>query len=349
MTMKVGAQSLRPDAVSPGGHLNFTLVRPRIPVSDFIRILTSSKARPFVSSAFLLLLVLVFTILNGNFLAEGNLRSMAFAFSISLVAASGAALVILMGSIDLSIGAVASMAGMMAAWLSPQIGMWVLLLGPAIGLLCGLMNGLLYVYLRIPSILATLGTATSLSGLILYISNGESIPVVDKRLIDFTQWGNIPALPGIVLYALLIFGLAILLHEKTAFGRILHSMGRDESTARLLGARVGRVKITAFALSGLFAGIAGTLLMSRLGTGAVSMGNYLMLEAITAVVIGGTAITGGAGGVRLTFVGVAIIVALSNGMNIISLYPYLQTITEGLTILLAVLFTSNRLRSEDVK
>jgi ribose/xylose/arabinose/galactoside ABC-type transport system permease subunit len=183
----------------------------------------------------------------------------------------------------------------------------------------------------------------------LYISDGQSIPILDERLIAVTHAGPITALPVILVYAFAIFVFATLLHEKTRFGRILFSIGRDETNAHLLGAPLNRVKIMAFAFSGLFAGMAGTLLMSRLGTGAASMGDYLMLETITAVVIGGTAITGGAGGVRLTILGVAIIVVLSNGMNIISLHPYIQTLVKGLAILAAVYVTSRQTRAEDVK
>jgi ribose transport system permease protein/putative xylitol transport system permease protein len=298
---------------------------------------------------FLVLLIVLFAVLQPNFLAPGNLRSIAFALSVTLVASCGAALIILMGSIDLSVGAIASISGMVAAALAPQLGFAVFLVGPLVGLLFGLVNGGLFVWLKIPSILMTLGMATSLSGLVLYISDGQSIPILDERLIAVTHAGPITALPVILVYAFAIFVFATLLHEKTRFGRILFSIGRDETNAHLLGAPLNRVKIMAFAFSGLFAGMAGTLLMSRLGTGAASMGDYLMLETITAVVIGGTAITGGAGGVRLTILGVAIIVVLSNGMNIISLHPYIQTLVKGLAILAAVYVTSRQTRAEDVK
>ncbi|AXT36255.1 ABC transporter permease [Phaeobacter sp. LSS9] len=302
-----------------------------------------------LTAGFLVLLVVLFAVLEPNFLSSGNLRSIAFALSVTLVASIGATLIILMGSIDLSVGAIASISGMVAAWLAPELGFWVFLVGPVVGLACGLINGALFVGLKIPSILVTLGMATSLSGLVLYISDGQSIPVLDERLIAFTQAGPFEALPIILVYALCVFLVGVLLHEKTRAGRILFSIGRDEATARLLGAPLDRVKVIAFCFSGLFAGIAGTLLMSRLGTGAASMGNYLMLETITAVVIGGTAITGGSGGVRLTILGVAIIVVLSNGMNIISLHPYIQTAIKGMTILAAVYITSRHLTAEDVK
>lgn len=298
---------------------------------------------------FLAALVVLFTALDPNFISPGNIRSIAFALSITLIASCGAAFIILMGSIDLSVGAVASISGMVAAWLAPQLGLWVLVIGPVIGLICGISNGALFVFLRIPSILVTLGVSTSLSGVVLFISNGESIPVLDQRLTAVAQTTLLNQIPSLLLIALFIYFVTVLLHEKTRFGRILHSVGRDEATAQLLGAPLDNMKILALSLSGLLAGIAGTLLMSRLGTGAASMGDFLMLETITAVVVGGTAITGGAGGVRRTLVGAAIIVVLSNGMNVISLHPYLQVIIKGLTILIAVLLTGTRLRAEDVK
>lgn len=309
----------------------------------------SIDLRPFASLAFLLVLALGFTVLEPQFLSSGNLRSMAFALSVTLVASCGATLIILMGSIDLSVGAVASVAGMVAAALAPQLGPWVFVVGPMIGILCGAINGVLFVWLKIPSILVTLGMATTLSGLVLYISDGQSIPVLDDRILRVTQAGLIEALPLILFYAVLVYGFCVLLHERTRFGRTVFAMGRDEFTAQLLGAPLNRFKILVFTCSGFFAGLAGTLLMSRLGTGAATMGNYLMLESITAIVIGGTVITGGGGGVRLTLLGAAIITVLSNGMNIISLHPYIQTVVKGLTIILAVYATSRGTQSEDVK
>jgi len=310
---------------------------------------TTTDFRPLFTLGFLVALIVLFTVLEPNFLASGNLRSIAFSLSVTLVAACGAALIILMGSIDLSVGAVASMSGMVAAVLSPDLGYAVFLVGPVVGLLCGAVNGVLYVWLKIPSILMTLGMATTLSGLVLYISDGQSIPILDDRLVAVTHAGPFNATPIIIVYSLAVFFAAVLLHEKTRFGRILFAMGRDEATVRLLGAPIDKVKIAAFAFSGLFAGIAGTLLMSRLGTGAATMGNYLMLETITAVVIGGTAITGGSGAVRLTILGAAIIAVLSNGMNVITLHPYIQTVVKGLAILLAVYVTSRHLKAEDIK
>ena len=313
------------------------------------KLIVKSQHRACATSGFLLGLAVLFAALEPNFLAPGNLRSIAFALSVTLVASCGATFIILMGSIDLSVGAIASISGMVAAWLAPEFGFWVFLAGPLVGLVFGLVNGTLYVWLKIPSILMTLGMATSLSGLVLYISDGQSIPVLDERLITVTHASLAEPLPIILAYALVIYLFVTALHERTRFGRILFSIGRDEATARLLGAPLAQIKLLAFCLSGFLAGLAGTLLMSRLGTGAATMGNYLMLETITAVVIGGTAITGGVGGVRLTILGVAIIVVLSNGMNIISLHPYIQTVVKGLIILLAVYLTSRNLKAEDVK
>lgn len=296
------------------------------------------------SSAPLLVLValgLVFTALNPVFASGENLRNILFLASVLLIASCGATFVILMGSIDLSVGAVATLAGVVAALTVPEFGLAALFLACLVGLGMGAINGVLFVYLRIPSILVTLGTGTSLVGVILYLCDGGSVPIRDAGYIALTQRELIPNVPLIVVFALVVYGACVVVAERTRFGRMTLALGGDEQIAALVGVLVHQVKIMAFALSGLLCGLAGALLASRLGTATGTMGDFLMLETITAVVVGGTAITGGVGGVARTLLGVLVVAMLSNGMNILAVHPYLQTIIKGCVILLAV-FAMNR-------
>jgi ribose transport system permease protein len=302
-----------------------------------------------LSIAFLVLLVVVFSALNGSFLVTGNLRGLALSSSVLLIAACGTAFVILMGSIDLSVGATASMAGMLVAYFLPSIGMPALLIGPMVGLAIGLLNGGLYVSMRIPSIITTLGMSTALSGAIFFISDGQSIPVSDPAVLNLTQGGPLQVLPFLAFYALAIYAVCAFIHERTQIGRTIFALGGDERVVILLGAKLKSAKVTAFALSGLLAGTAGTLLMSRLGTAAARMGDYLTLDTITAVVVGGISILGGSGTIRSLIIGVLIISVLSSGMNILSIHPYLQTVIKGSIIVLAVLASGTRPSAEDVK
>ncbi|WOH80162.1 ABC transporter permease [Bradyrhizobium sp. BEA-2-5] len=284
-----------------------------------------------------------------SFLTIANMRAIELSSSVLLIASIGATFVILMGSIDLSIGAIASFCGMLVARMAPDLGLWSIPVACFVGLVFGLINGLVYVYLRIPSILVTLGTATTLSGAVLFISDGRSLTVSSPAVIDLAQAALINLVPNAVLISMMIFVVAMFVGDRTRFGRMTLAIGSDEQTAALIGVRVNTIKIQAFALSGVLAGFAGALLAARLGSATVTMGGYMTLDTITAVVVGGTAITGGMGNVRLTVIGVLFITTLSNGMNILALPPYLQTIIQGIVILLAVLLNTKRAGAEDVK
>lgn len=311
---------------------------------------TYSRNRSLVFAVGVLLAVLIiFTALSPAFLSPGNLRNILLSSSILMIASSGATLIIIMGSIDLSVGAVATMAGILTSLFAPRLGVFAILLGIPVGIAFGAINGLLHVYLRIPSILVTLGTATSIAGLALFVSNGSSLPVWDKSLVAVAMGEPLPFVTNLMLIGIVLYGLMHHIDKNTRLGRAAFAIGGDETTAELLGVRVRRYKVLLFALCGLTAGIAGSLLAARLGTATVKMGDYLMLQTVTAVVLGGTPITGGGGGVAQTLVGVLAITLLSNGMNIIALHPYYQTVIFGLVILLAVFVTRDRSRAIEVK
>ncbi len=295
----------------------------------------------------LVVLGVVFATLNPVFATPDNARNILYLAAILLVASCGATFVILMGSIDLSVGAVATLSGVVAALLVPKLGIGALLVATLVGLAVGVINGLLYVYLRIPSILVTLGTATSLTGVILFLSDGGSVPIRDAGYVALTQMEAVPFVPMIVVYAILVYAVCVLIGDRTRFGRMTLAIGGDEQTTKLVGVPVDFVKIQAFALSGALCGLCGALLASRLGTATGTMGDFLMLETITAVVVGGTAITGGVGGVARTLLGVLVVAMLSNGMNIIALHPYLQTIIKGCVILIAVIAMSRSLSARE--
>ncbi|TCM76666.1 ABC transporter permease [Rhizobium sp. BK068] len=292
---------------------------------------------------------LLFSALAPSFLSADNVRAIVLSSSALLIVSVGATFVILMGSIDFSVGAIATFCGMLVAGLAPQFGFAAVLVACGAGLIFGVLNGLIYVYLRIPSILVTLGTATTLSGAVLFISDGQSVPIVDPIILDMAQGAWIPLLPNAILIAVAIYLGSAAMGSHTIFGRMTVAIGSDEQTATLVGVKVKSTKIKAFAFSGLLAGVAGALLAARLGSGTATMGNSMTLDSITAVVVGGTAITGGVGNAAGTLLGVVFITTLTNGMNIMAVQPYLQTIIQGVVILLAVLLNTSRARAEDVR
>ena len=222
----------------------------------------------------------------------------------------------------------------------PGGGVIPVLTGILAGLIVGVVNGTLQARLRLPSFLVTLGISTVCSGLGLIITKGISVRAMNEpyKQISTITVGIIPIL-GIIAFT--VFILAYYLSSRTRFGRYIYAIGGGERVAELCGIPVVRYKIGAFMLAGALSGMAGALTSSRLGAATPIQGDGMALNAIAAVVMGGTALTGGKGGVRNTLVGVLVIILLGNGLNMMGVTPYTQTLIKGLVVILAVAITSD--------
>ncbi|MBP0589465.1 ABC transporter permease [Paraburkholderia sp. LEh10] len=287
-----------------------------------------------------------FSVMTPDFATLGNLQNIVLYSALLLMVASSSAFVILLGCIDLSVGAVATLAGIIAAMLVPQLGVAAALAAVAVGAILGAVNGGVHVGLRIPSFLGTLGMMTSLGGVALMLTNGSSISVSDSHFQYLARGQLIYGVPNLGLWALAVFFVLGWVNTRTLFGRHVMAVGGAERTAALLGLQVGRCKILAFTLSGAVAGFAGALMTARLGTAAVSMGDSLTLQVIAAIVLGGTFITGGVGSIWRVFIGTLIIAIVANGLDLMAVEPYLQTIIKGAMVLIAVmLMNDGRTRS----
>jgi ribose transport system permease protein len=255
--------------------------------------------------------------------------------SLGLVAC-GATLVIIASGFDLSSGAIFAVAGVVAAWLALRISIpLALLAGVLIGPALGTVNGSLVTMLRINSFLATLASSLAINGLAVAISGGFLIAVQDP---SFATLGRESFLS--VRYAVFLFAAFALitwfLLTKTKYGRYVYAIGGNEEAARLSGVRVSLVRSSTFVFSGLSASLAGVVAASRIATGESDVGADLALTAIAAVVLGGTSITGGAGGVWRTILGVLILALISNGFDILNVAPFYRDIFSGGIIVLAV-------------
>jgi ribose transport system permease protein/putative xylitol transport system permease protein len=177
---------------------------------------------------------------------------------------------------------------------------------------------------------------TMLHGMALFITGGLATPIRNETYNWLANGRMLGKFPNVGLWSLVIYGTLLYINFQTRFGRCMYAIGGDEKVSQLSGLPVDKYKILAFTFSGMLAGLTGALLAARLGSGTPELGMYLMFESITAIVIGGTAITGGIGGLHRTILGVLVITILSNGMNIIALHPYTQTIIKGCVILIAV-------------
>ena len=280
-----------------------------------------------------------------QFLGENLLNVLRQNSMLGLVAL-GMTFVILTGGIDLSVGSLLAVAGVIAAKLAGHGLVVALLAGVAFATLLGLVNGLVIAKARIPPFIVTLAMMIAARGLAL-VYTGESSVRVGRVSQGFTELGRgfLFGVPVPVVILIAAYGLGWLVLNHTRFGRHVYSLGDNEEAARLMGLNVGRVTMGVYALSGALAGLAGVILASRLGAGQPVAGAGWELDAIAAVVVGGTLLTGGQGSVINTLIGVMLLGIILNLINLEGwISPWWQPVIRGL-ILLAVVVVQNRLSS----
>ncbi len=286
---------------------------------------------------------IVMALTTENFLSSDNFLNIARQVSINAIIAVGMTCVILSGGIDLSVGSVMAlsgtlMAGMMVAGVPPSAA---IALGLGAGLAVGLFNGFFVAYAGMPPIIVTLATMGIARGLGLIYTGGYPIDGLPEAFAFFGR-GNVLGIQTPVVIMLLVFALAYLLLDHTPIGRYIYAIGGNEEAARLSGVRVSRYKLLTYALSGLMCSIAGLVLSSRLMSGQPNSGIGFEMDAIAAVVMGGTSITGGRGSIVGTLIGALMLGVLNNGLNMMGVSPYVQNIIKGLIILFAIYISRER-------
>jgi ribose/xylose/arabinose/galactoside ABC-type transport system permease subunit len=219
--------------------------------------------------------------------------------------------------------------------------MSVFLVAGLVGAACGALNGVMFAKGRIPSFAATLASMTVLRGVVYILTKGISVPITlpELRIIGI---GKTLSIPNAVLVTILIIAVAYYLCHHHSFGYKTAAIGGTERVAELSGISVDRMKILIFILCGFFAGLSGGVLASRMGAGSPYSGLGQELDVIACVVLGGTALTGGIGGVKGTIVGTLIVAILSNGLNVTGVDPYLQSIVKGIVLWVAIMFSMER-------
>jgi ribose transport system permease protein len=301
----------------------------------------SEGVRRFFPIFLLIALAVAFSLTSSRFLQFNNLMIVAQQAVVLLVAALGMTFVVIAGSIDLSVGAIVAIAALAAAKASGSIGILAILPACAIGVVCGLINGVIVAKGKVPSFIVTLGAMVVYRGIVLYFTRGAPVSIENDAFLDAYS-GRTVGIPNSVLIALVLIGVAAFMLNLTVFGREVRAIGGGERIAHLSGIRVDRAKILIFVLSGLLCGMAGLLQGARAMAATAQLGEGLELDAIAAVVVGGTPLTGGVGSIQGTILGALIITILSNGMNIIGLDPYFQNIVKGLVLVLSVFITIDR-------
>ena len=289
----------------------------------------------------LLAVCIILAIASPVFATTSNLLNVALAASVAALLAAGQTFVIILAEIDLSCGAILGFSAAITAMiLRHHSTITGIVVGLLVGAVAGLVNGLLVTKTRMPSFIATLATMSVLAGLALQITRGNPVAVTDYNFQNIGQarMGGVPVPVWIMLVVFVIFGLLL---ARTRYGRYVYATGDNSEAARLSGIPVARVKILAFVISGALAALAGFIVTARLSTAEPTAGTGLELEAIAAVIIGGTSLAGGRGHLIGTIVGALILGVIDNGMNLLDVSPFLQSVVKGLVILFAVLLDRN--------
>lgn len=289
-------------------------------------------------------LLLFFHLGSPAFLTLRNLTAISGQASTLLLACTGATFIILMGSIDLSVGAVVLLVGALTGMLltAQGLGVSALFAGVAIGAGLGLFNGLMFAFGSIPSFVVTLGSLSMYTGLAWHLLKGRSVQFNSPQFESLAIGQTISYIPNIALFALGTWLFMTWVCFKTRFGRYMYIIGGGEAVARNAGIPVRRYKIYAFVLSGAMAGLAGALAVARLGAAGPTLGTDLLLNTLAAVVVGGTSLSGGVGGVQRTLIGVLIITLLDNGLNLMDVNQYIQNVIKGAVVIAAVLISQDR-------
>lgn len=293
----------------------------------------------------LILLFIALFIATPAFLTVGNLVNIGIQASVVAILAFGMTFVIVTAGIDLSVGSVAALGAMTSAYSFAELGLPGLLT-PLVGLLCGALagaiSGLSIAYGKLPSFIATLAMMSVARGLTLVISDGT--PIATSETVSF-MGGSIGAFPVPIL-AMVVAGLLCwFILSRTVLGRSMYAIGGNEEAARLSGLPVKRILVVVYALSGLFAGLAGMVLAGRLSSAGPQAGVTYELDAIAAVVIGGASLAGGTGKATGTLIGAILLATIRNGLNILNVSSFWQQVVIGLVIALAVGFDVLRSKS----
>lgn len=313
-----------------------------------------SVLQRFAPLLVLLALGLCIGAINHDFFDPMNLARIAISAAIPLTIALGGTFVIQLGSIDLSAEGIVAVSAITVSMLvensynDNHYGLWVLAVAISAGTALGLANGMLHVFLRIPSFIATLAVGFVATGIGTAWLSGNTIRVSDTALrsIAITRYVGLPLSVWIGLLALAV---AWFIHRHTLLGRHTLAVGGGEDLARLNGVRVRRVRIAIFALAGAFYGVAGILAVAQYGQGHALIADGQLFVAITAIVVGGTSLAGGNGSPLNTLIGTLIVVVLGNGMVLLGVPPYVQQGIQGVLIIVAVTLALNRSHRRIVK
>ena len=299
----------------------------------------ASTLQQFAAIGSLILMVIFFSILSPYFFDFDNLITVIKQTSVIGIISIGVTFVIITGGIDLSLGSVVALSGVVAGFslttgIPDLLGVFV---GALIGLLCGLFSGFLVAYAGLPAFIATLGMMMSARGMALVLTQGRPVYIPENETFNLIHNYNLfGVIPLPVIYLILIAFSAHYMLKRTTIGRYVFATGSNEEAARLSGINVKVVKLFVYAFSGFMCGLSGIILLARLNSAQPAIGSGYELDAIAAAVIGGTSLSGGVGQVIGTIIGALIMSTMKNGLNLMHVSQFWQQVIIGMVVILAV-------------
>ena len=288
----------------------------------------------------LIIMSVIISFATDKFLSGTNIISVLRQISINTFIALGMTLIIILGHIDLSVGAIFAMSGTLTVGFIVNQGMPIgvaIVLGLLLGTLTGFISGFIVSTFRVPAFIITMAMMNVASGIAYVYSGGQSTRITDKFFINIGTGYLFKVIPLPVVYMVILIAVIAFLLNKTKFGTYVYAIGGNREAARLSGVPIKKVEIIVFTLSGALSAFAGLVLCSRMYSGQPSVGSGYELDAIAACVLGGTSMSGGKGRISGTVFGAMVIGIISNGLNLIGVSSYWQLIIKGLIIACAVL------------
>lgn len=334
--------TLAPSPGTPGGATSGTSAKPRM----------KFDLRDAAEVIALILLIVIFSVLNPeSFVSVVNLQTVLDQASIPLILGVGATLVILLGCIDLSVEGLMSACGVTFVLLSANsrttadLGLWAIAVGVALGLLLGLANGLAHTLLKVPSFIVTLGMGFVGFGIATLLFGSDQLPFLTEGGIKTWPTEKFLGLTHAFWLAAVVVVLGIIVSQYTRLGRYTYAIGNNEQIARDNGVPVGRYKVAVFTIAGACSGLAGVLTTMQLGSAPARIGIGMLFLTIAAVVIGGTSLGGGKGGVLRTAVGVLMLTVINNGLIHAGVSPNVQSAVSGGVLVVAIIMAAWPYRS----
>lgn len=301
----------------------------------------------YVMYLFLILMCIVLTVASDKFLTVTNLMTIIKQISIQSIVAIGMTMIIISGNIDLSVGSLVALCSVSGAMIMnkglPMIA--AVIASVIIGALVGFITGGVTAKLKLHSFLVTLSLMTALRGLAQTMTNGRPVAGLPSAFGKIAS-ASIGPVPLLVIYMIVLYAIFMYVMKYTAFGRSIHAVGSNQESARLSGINIEMVKTMVFVISGALCGIAGVLLTAKVRSGDPTCANAWEMDTIAGAIIGGTDMNGGEGKLGGTIIGLLFVGILANGMVLLGVSAYMQSVIKGLVIFMAVIINSIQKRSQ---